>query len=370
MTIEINITEKCNLDCSYCHEGREKSKKKNSMTKDTALKALQYIRKFIDYKNINEFDINLNGGEPFLEYEIFKYIVENSKKMFVDKDYVISCSTNGTLLNDEIIDFININNISMQISIDGNEKEHNLNRKYINGQGSYNDIINNLNKLLKTADNKKISTSYIITSDTVNNIYNNFLNLIQLGIKDLNLGFCFDSLWTEETLEIANNEFKKVIEKYKELILGNQGHNVKVINGYLKQTCINSPYYTENCGLCEDELAILPSGDILPCGTFITTGYENYIIGNINKDDFDFLYAKKKFAVEKIEYQECLECKMIERCRPVCYANNFRISKDIYKIPYQVCYINQLLVNNCDVLAKELLDNHKDIATKYIKLNN
>ena len=127
MAYTIWLTEACNLRCKYCYEGIEK--KHIHMTKETAQQTITYILNDISNmkKTEHELLINFHGGEPFLNFETMEYFVNQiSESSLVTIPAVFTVTTNGTIFNEEIIDFILHNKLEPTFSIDGTAKTHNL----------------------------------------------------------------------------------------------------------------------------------------------------------------------------------------------------------------------------------------------------
>ena len=106
--ITLQVTQNCNLRCNYCaytaNTGGNRLHNSKRMTFDTAVKSLNMLKeRSIDR---NEIAISFYGGEPLLEYELIKKIVDYSKRIFEGKKLIYSMTTNGTLLNVGIIDFL------------------------------------------------------------------------------------------------------------------------------------------------------------------------------------------------------------------------------------------------------------------------
>ena len=147
MNFNIIVTSKCNLRCKYCYEGNNKSHR--DMNIDTANKAIDFIANMIAQEETNRRNrVVFHGGEPMLNFGLIKFIKSRLDKI-INGNYAIDYMTtiNGTILNDEMIDFIKQNNIFLSISIDGTKEIHNQNRIYHDGKGSYSILIENLKKL-------------------------------------------------------------------------------------------------------------------------------------------------------------------------------------------------------------------------------
>lgn len=144
----LQVTQACNLRCSYCpysgmYNNRRHINKRLSF--DTAKLAVDFY--FKHSNNTLEPSIGFYGGEPLLEYDLIKQIVGYVKKNYPDKNVSFPLTTNGTLLSDDVVDFLVLNNFNLTISLDGPKTYHDKNRVFGNGKGSHDLIMKNLKKI-------------------------------------------------------------------------------------------------------------------------------------------------------------------------------------------------------------------------------
>ncbi len=146
----LQVTQSCNLRCDYCtysgqYNNRVHSGK--SMTWELAKKSIDYL---YDHSNeIEKVRISFYGGEPLLRFDLIKKCVEYVKETYPDRITNYGITTNGTLLSGEIAEFLINNHFSITISLDGSKKDHDANRKFANGEGSFDTIINNIKEISK-----------------------------------------------------------------------------------------------------------------------------------------------------------------------------------------------------------------------------
>lgn len=141
--ITIEITKDCNLKCKYCEFGSPpKSLIGKSMTQETALEIVNLISQKFSNSKIS---LSFYGGEPFLNFDVLKLIVESLADIV--NIVSIAITTNLTIYNKEIRDFINKHHIILTISFDGYKENHNFNRLFIDGNGSYDTVYKNLTRL-------------------------------------------------------------------------------------------------------------------------------------------------------------------------------------------------------------------------------
>ena len=128
-TLSLEIAHECNLNCRYCYLGAKKNKVMNSnMAKEAVDMSIKEVLKQKD----KTLDVYFIGGEPLLKFDLIKEIVEYVKTVCNNwgLNYSFSTTTNGTLLNKEIMDYLIGERFDLKISIDGKEEFHDLNRKY------------------------------------------------------------------------------------------------------------------------------------------------------------------------------------------------------------------------------------------------
>lgn len=365
MTFDVNITEDCNLNCKYCFEGDQSLKKKRYMQLDMVPHLVDYIQTYAEINNYKKISISLNGGECLMNMKVFKEIVTSFKNLNSKIEYDFECTTNGTLLDDEKISFIEEHNIHPQVSIDGNKESHDYNRVFIDGRGSYDDIMNNISKL----GFNKVSISYVVTPETVQYLFEGFSFLLSKGCLFYNIAIRNDCKWEEKQLIILRKQLNLVCEKYKEIFTKKESIYVSFIDSHLEILIDQStPFWNHNCSACHKQLSILPNGDILPCGVFIFQGNDEFIMGNIKDKRYNFQEYEKVYDSKKMFNEtnsECKKCKINDRCQPVCYATNYSTKKNIYSIPEVVCSINKSLINSIDLIAFDLLDKKSDLSRFY-----
>jgi uncharacterized protein len=163
----LEVTEKCNLRCKYCIYHPEhklfRSFGHKDMTFEVAKKAIDFVLKHSS-KTEEEVVIGFYGGEPLLNFPLIVKSVEYAKIRAneIGRKIGFAMTTNGTLLNDEIADFLVDNDFNLIISLDGPEELHNENRVYSDGRGSFYNTISGIKTLLKSRKKKNKEMSPLI----------------------------------------------------------------------------------------------------------------------------------------------------------------------------------------------------------------
>lgn len=217
--ITLQITQNCNLRCTYCIYSEnlnlgQRSHSQNVMSFETAQKSLDFYRNHsIDSEQIS---IGFYGGEPLMEFELIKKIVRYSESIFEGRKIIYSVTTNATLLTDTIIEYLVENRFNVLVSLDGPKEIQNRNRKFPSGQGSFDIAISNIRKLSRrmAETDKEISISMVIDSKT---LYSELIKLFD--DPDLKTAELLYTYVEEDAQYVRPNE--KYIEEYNyDLFLG------------------------------------------------------------------------------------------------------------------------------------------------------
>jgi uncharacterized protein len=177
--IIIETCQDCSLNCLYCIFGSNKyfyTRKQSSLkiSYDIAKNAIDYIYNFICNRKKKELSIGFYGGEPLLNFQVIKKIVEYSKKKFKNWSLIFTVTTNCTVLNDDIIYFLIKNNFKTLISLDGPAENHDAKRVFPDGSGSFDIVIKNIKKI------RSINPHYYQDMVTFSIVYSKDLSLKKL----------------------------------------------------------------------------------------------------------------------------------------------------------------------------------------------
>lgn len=320
------ITTNCNLRCKYCYEGTDKLNL--SMTKEIIDKGIEFMTNHIEYSNSEKIIIPIHGGEPFLEFENIKYLVSRCKETFKNKKVSFVTTTNMTILNDEILEFIIKEMPEITLSIDGTKDTHDKMRIFGDGSGSHSIAIKNGLKLIKHLPNTRVRMTY--DSSTVSNLYEDIKFLIKSGFKLIvpapNL---FDTNWNNESLDVLENQILKI----KEYVKSKDDVFISILDKELYQR-------KGNCNGGKSSFQIYPNGKLYPCT--LVAGMDEFEIGNI----YDGINISKRddlLSYSKIKNQSCDGCKLYNHCDgPRCKIINKLIVNDYNSAPPVHCAIENI----------------------------
>lgn len=328
----LNTTEQCNFRCRYCiYSGEyyyERMHSNRSMNERIMNKALDLF--FSSNKNRNVVYVGFYGGEPLIEFELIKNAVRYIKEKYAGRNVIFSMTTNGSLLTPEKFDFLVDNDFSLLVSLDGPKQIHDRNRLFVNGDGTYDIIINNLSKL------KTYSSGYYNSNVSFLSTISNSLDLkiVEEFFKNTNL--------TKEhicTSSFVNPYDNKLLINYPEnlsLILEKLGkeHSQSIVESRDFSPLLRRLFDLELKIIYKRETGITQSvplkGTCIPGARkmFVTTDGNIHIcervgnafnIGNV-EDGIDYTSVFKLIdEYTNLSQIDCPTCWAVRLCEP-CYA--------------------------------------------------
>ncbi|MBQ6995084.1 MAG: radical SAM protein [Lachnospiraceae bacterium] len=331
----LQLTQNCNLRCSYCAYSNENNKTQRNHTSkkmdiEIAKKAIDFmVCHSCDSKNVA---IGFYGGEPLLEFKLVKDIIEYAEKQFLGKPISFTITTNGTLLTNEIFEYLVQHNVSVVVSVDGPKKIHDKNRVYISGQGSFETVYRNLNSIYHEYGEKccdHISINMVV--DPQNNI-DEICSIFKESIfSKLNVRYTVvDDVYIDEKTTFSEEYIKKYRYKYFMMLLNylsiidgldyekifeNEKVRMEEDYNYFNKTYQGLPEVWSHSGPCipgKRRLFVDIYGNLFPCERVSETSE----IMNIGTLDKGFYYEKVKqiLNVGKLTEKECSTCYAINKC--------------------------------------------------------
>lgn len=325
-SIILLVAQDCNLRCSYCYA--DEGKYNNSGTMDFAI-AKKSIDFLIHKSESEKLGICFFGGEPLLNFKLIKEVVDycHTKEKETNKKFGFSMTSNGTLINNEIEEFIIKNNIKLQISIDGDEKTHNSNRYYADKSGSYKTV---LKKTKCLREKRLLDARATITTKELDLVHTyDFLNSI--GFNQVALSPAFNLLNAKE-YDMMADAFIDFYLNFEKRIKEKKYEEVKNNVMFMSQLrdIHNSKIRTTACGAGNNMYAIDINGDIYPCQRFV--GSKKVILGNVFEDDNRQQDFSKKTLLNN--FKKCSNCWIHNLCVGGCVHDNFSLTNDITS-PYE-----------------------------------
>ncbi|MDK2968770.1 thioether cross-link-forming SCIFF peptide maturase, partial [Lacrimispora sp.] len=300
------------------------------MSFEVGKKALDFL--IANSGNRKNLEVDFFGGEPLMNWEVVKQLVEygRSKEKEYNKNFRFTMTTNGVLLNDEIMEYCNREMSNVVLSLDGRREVNDRMRPFRNGKGSYELIVPKFQKFAKLRGEKDY---YIRGTFTRNNMdfSKDVLEFADLGFESMSIEPVVAQ--EEEEYSIRQEDIPAILEEYDKLAVEyikrkkeGRGFNFFHFNIDLTQgPCVAKRL--SGCGSGTEYLAVTPWGDFYPCHQFV--GEEKFLLGNVDtgvtntqiRDEFKLcnVYAKDK----------CRDCFARFYCSGGCAANSYNFHGSI-----------------------------------------
>jgi len=320
--VTLVITQSCNLSCTYCYE-HHKSK---------AVMPLKLAKKLIrtelqSIKNNDGLELDLFGGEPFLEFELIKQITN-----FVQEEcsipFVIFATTNGTLVHGEIQEWLRDNKdiFTCGLSIDGTREMHNANRS-----NSYDMIDWPFFAELYPEQEIKMT----ISEATLPSLYKGVVDLHTKGFRvSCNLAYGID--WSQaKNIEMLDRELKKLVEYYVE---NPDVEPCSMLNMDISRVGIRDNETTAYCGAGLHMRTYDVDGQLYPCQYFTPLS-----VGIKKAREAQSIQFEKGIIAKELLDEKCRECIVLPIC-PSCYGANYSATGSIYMRDTNMCRLTKTIM--------------------------
>lgn len=352
----LHIAHDCNLACRYCFaEEGEYHGRRALMSYEIGKKALDFLVKNSGSR-IN-LEVDFFGGEPLMNWQVVKDLVAYGRSLEepFHKKFRFTLTTNGVLLNDEILEFANREMANVVLSIDGRKEVHDFMRPHRGGQGSYDEIVP---KYIRVAESRNQMNYYVRGTFTRHNLdfSKDVLHLADLGFKQISVEPVVadeseDYAIREEDIPLIKEQYdelaKEMIKRKKEGKGFNFFHFMIDLDG---GPCVAKRL--SGCGSGCEYLAVTPWGDFYPCHQFV--GMEQFLMGNVDegivntgiRDEFKNcnVYAKEK----------CKDCFAKFYCSGGCAANSYNFHGSINNAYDTGCELQRKRIE-CAIMIKAAL---------------
>ncbi|MGN0536905.1 MAG: thioether cross-link-forming SCIFF peptide maturase [Acutalibacteraceae bacterium] len=352
----LNIAHDCNLRCKYCFASTgEYGKGRCLMPIEVGKKAIDFLIENSGTRHNLELDFF--GGEPLMNFELVKEVVAyaRSKEKQYNKNFRFTITTNGMLLTDDKIDFINREMSNCVLSLDGRKEVNDRLRVTASGHGSYDIIVPKFQKLVASRGDKDYY---------VRGTFTRFNEDFTEDVKHIrSLGF--DQISVEPVVSdplldysIKYEDLPRVFEEYERLAntLIEDRKNGDFYNFFHFMIDLNQGPCAikrlRGCGCGNEYVCITPSGDIYPCHQF--DGNDDFLMGNIMDGTFDSA-MKERFAKANVySKSNCKDCWAKFYCSGGCNANNYQYQGDILKSHTLSCELQKKRLE-CAIMMKAAL---------------
>jgi uncharacterized protein len=350
----LHVAHGCNMDCRYCFAGKgDYSGKAGIMSLEVGKRSLEYL---VEQSGTRKhLEVDFFGGEPLLNWDVCKELVRYGRELEkkCNKKFNFTLTTNGLLIDDDVIEFCNQEMGNVVLSLDGRPEVHDFMRHTQSGDTTYDKIIGKFKRL---ADARNQQNYYMRGTYTAYNkdFAKDVLHMADMGFKETSI----EPVVSAPDVDYALHEedVPGLCRQYEELAEAmlerkKNGHPFNFYHYTIDLTggpCIYKR--VAGCGVGTEYQAVTPTGDLYPCHQFV--GNDEMLMGNVyegvtHPEIVDmFLNGNNLYTRDK-----CKECFAKRYCAGGCSANNYHSNGDIDKVYELGCELHRKRIE-CAIMLK------------------
>ena len=327
----LHVAHTCNLNCSYCFASQGKYQG------DRALMSFEVGKRAFDFLiehsgTRHNLEVDFFGGKPLMNWDVVKQLVAYARSIEKqhNKNFRFTLTTNGILIDDEVIDFLNKEMSNVVLSLDGRKEVNDHFRRDYAGNGSYDKIVPKFQKLVQAREGKNY---YVRGTFTHNNVdfTNDLFHMADLGFTELSMEPVVCP--PDDPYALTDEDMPKIFEQYeilaKEMLKRKKEGRPFTFYHYMLDLKNGPCIYKRitGCGSGTEYMAVTPWGELFPCHQFV--GDPKYSLGNIydgitNTEIQDGFRSCNAYARE-----ECKDCWARLYCSGGCAANSYHATGSI-----------------------------------------
>ena len=321
----LHVAHTCNLNCSYCFASQGK------YHGDRAVMSFEVGKQALDFLIANSgtrrnLEVDFFGGEPLMNFDVVKQLVTYARSVEKqhNKNFRFTLTTNGMLINDDVIDFANRECSNVVLSLDGRKEVHDRYRVDYAGKGSWDQIVPKFQKMVEARNGKEYYMRGTFTHANPD-FLKDIRQMLDLGFNELSMEPVVCAPGDPSALTEA--EMASVMEQYEQLAQlmlqkDREGKPFTFYHYMIDLTggpCIYKRI--SGCGSGTEYMAVTPWGDLYPCHQFV--GEEKFKLGNI-WDGVTNPEVQSQFAACNVyAHEECGDCWARLYCSGGCAANAY-----------------------------------------------
>ena len=349
----LHVAHTCNLNCEYCFASQGKYHGERAlMDFETGKKALDFL--IANSGTRHNLEVDFFGGEPLMNWDVVKKLVAYAREQekIHNKNFRFTLTTNGMLIDDEVIEFSNKEMSNVVLSLDGRKEIHDRLRKDYAGNGSYDIILPKFKEFVKRRGNKSYYMRGTFThanTDFTNDIF----HMADMGFTELSMEpvVCAPT----DPAALTENDLPVLFEQYeilaKEMLNRQKEGRPFTFYHYMLDLKHGPCIYKRisGCGSGTEYVAVTPSGDIYPCHQFV--GDKKYLLGNLD-DGITNTEVQNEFKLcNAYARPDCADCWAKLYCSGGCAANSYHATGKITGIYEYGCELFKKRIE-CAVMMK------------------
>jgi uncharacterized protein len=297
--------------------------------------------------------ITFFGGEPLTELSLIQDIVGYADRAY-GSAVQFRMSTNGTLLDDDSLRFLSDHDIHFVLSLDGNQAQHDTHRKFADGSGSYDRILQVVPRVLQ-ANPYTLAVS-VVSPDTAPMISQGVQSLFAQGFRYVLQTLDYSAPWKDRDIRVLKEQYRELAVFYTAALIDGKKVYYSPFDERIK-TWAQKPFgQGDLCDLANTQIAVAASGMVYPCVQFIGDdgpGDRVNAIGNVERG---FDEERRSFFIEEnyAEKESCHGCALEGRCATFCGCVNWRATGSLKTVPPIICEHERMLMPIVDDMATKL----------------
>lgn len=344
----LHVAHDCNLSCKYCFAGEgEYHGERGLMSYETGKRALDFLIE--NSGSRHNLEVDFFGGEPLMNWDVVKRLVaygrEQEKKY--NKNFRFTVTTNGVLLDDEIIDFCNREMGNVVISLDGRKAVNDRMRSSRNGKGSYDLIVPKFQRFVEKRGDKEYYMRGTYTHYNTD-FLQDLLHMADLGFKELSIEPVVAP--PEADYALKEEDLPVILEQYDQLAVEmlkreKEGRGFTFYHYMIDLEggpCVVKR--VSGCGVGTEYMAVTPNGDLYPCHQF--AGEEKYRLGSVFEGVTNGEIRNEFKLCNVYAHPECKDCFAKMYCSGGCAANASHTTGSVTGVYEMGCKIHKNRIEN------------------------
>ena len=327
----LHVAHSCNLNCSYCFASQGRYQGMSAlMSFEVGKQALDFLME--NSKGRRNLEVDFFGGEPLMNFDVVKQLVAyaRSREKEMGKNFRFTLTTNGVLIDEDVIDFANREMSNVVLSLDGRKEVHDRYRVDYAGKGSWEKIVPKFQQLVKARNNQAYYMRGTFTHANPD-FLKDIEQMLELGFTELSMEpvVCAPdapSALTKEDLPIVLEQYEKLAElmlqRHREGRPFTFYHYMIDLKG---GPCIYKR--VSGCGSGTEYMAVTPQGELYPCHQFV--GEEGFKLGDVWNGVTNTAVQKEFASCNVYSRPECADCWAKLYCSGGCAANAYHASGSI-----------------------------------------
>lgn len=327
----LHVAHTCNLNCSYCFASQGRyAGERALMSYETGKQALEFL--IANSGTRHNLEVDFFGGEPLMNFDVVKELVAyaRAREKECGKHFRFTLTTNGMLIDDDVIDFANREMSNVVLSLDGRKEVHDRYRVDYAGKGSWERIVPKFQKLVQARGGKNYYMRGTFTHQNPD-FLEDIKTMLELGFRELSMEpvVCAPndpSALTPEDIKIVQEQYEQLAQL---MLQEHRAGKPFVFYHYMLDLTGGPCIYKRisGCGSGTEYMAVTPWGDLYPCHQFV--GDEHFKLGNIWDGVTNHEVQEEFRRCNVYAHPECADCWAKLYCSGGCAANAYHATGSI-----------------------------------------